>query len=180
MQDMDVNQSFTAQLFVNNTPIAISRKIIEKKLAAPEVSEYWAGVFRKQLIYSNNLLSYGEEVTPETFLFAYHDDVYTIKIADENGQFTNTASMEGELRNLTVFDGDDPTYFRIIYQGEYAKLDDMPNELNRIRLRSGPQHREVLTYGDQPSFPVLTDLKNRDRTLFLELKILQRHVSSTR
>ncbi|UVM04380.1 hypothetical protein [Pseudomonas laurylsulfatiphila] len=136
MQNMDVNQSFTAQLFVNNTPIAISRKIIEKKLEAPEVSEYWAGVFRKQLIYSNNLLSYGEEVTPETFLFAYHDDVYTIKIADENGQFTNTASMEGELRNLTVFDGDDPTYFRIIHQGGYAKLDDMPNELNRIRLRS--------------------------------------------
>ncbi|MGY2188108.1 hypothetical protein D3C87_1371410 [compost metagenome] len=180
MQTTDENQSFTAQLFVDNKPVALAGKVIRKMLESPDFSEKEKDVLKKQLdLYADVLLSYAEDVTPETFLFAYQDDVYTIKIEDRDGNFKNTASMEGELRNLSVFDGDDPTYFRIIHQGEYVKLDDMPNELNTIRLRSGPQRREVLTYGQLPNFPILTDKENRGgRTLFLELKIIKRHVST--
>lgn len=178
MQTLDKSQSFTAQLFVNGAPVALAGKILQKKLEDPDTSEYWAGVFRKQMERVKNMLSHGEEVTPETFLFAHHDGVYTIKIADENGQFVNTASMEGELRNLTVFNGNDPTYFHIINRsGDSVKLDDLPEELNKIRLHTGPQRREVHTYGDAPNFPVLTDLKDRGgRLVFFELKILERNV----
>ncbi|KAB0483402.1 hypothetical protein SAMN04490202_3478 [Pseudomonas reinekei] len=178
MQNMDASQSFTAQLFVNGTPVALAGKVLQKKLEAPDISEYWSGVFRRQMERVKNMLSYGEEVVPETFLFAHHDGVYTIKVADENGQFVNSASMEGELRNLTVFEGTDPTYFHIINgAGDSVKLDNLPEALNKIRLHTGPQRREVHTYGDEPNFPTLTDLKDRGgRLVFFELKILERGV----
>ncbi|KAA0969953.1 hypothetical protein [Pseudomonas sp. ANT_H12B] len=179
MQNIDKTQSFTAQLFVDNKPVAVSRKIMQKMLEAPDIPEEWAEVLRRKLVHSANLLSYGEGVTPDTFLFVYHDDVYTIKIADDSGKFINTASMEGELRNLTVFEGDDPTYFRIINRtGENSKLDDLPDEFNKIRLHTGPQRREVHTYGEAPNFPVLTDYEDRGgRLVFFELKIIKRNVS---
>jgi hypothetical protein len=179
MQNIDENQSFTAQLFVDSKPVAVSQKVIQKMLENPENTEEWSETLRKQLIYSANRISYGEGIIPETFLFAYHDGVYTIKIEDANGQFSSTASMEGELRNLTVFNGNDPTYFHIINKlGDSSKLDDLPDEINTIRLHSGPQRREVHTYGRGPSFPVLTDYENRGgRLVFFELKIIKRHVS---
>jgi len=140
MQNTDVNQSFTAQLFVDNKPVALAGKVIQKLLEAPDITEKLRTVLEKMLEQSGNLLvSYGEDVIPDTFLFAYHDDVYTIKIADNNGQFSNTISMEGELRNLSVFEGDDPTYFRIINRlGESSKLDDFPDDL--IESACTPAH----------------------------------------
>ena len=180
MQNMNTSQSFTAQLFVDNKPVALAGKVIQQLLKAPDITEEFKTILEKKLELSGNiLLSYGEDVIPETFLFAYHDDVYTIKIADSDGQFSNTISMEGELRNLSVFEGDDPTYFRIINRlGESSKLDDFPEEFNKIRLHTGPQQREVHTYAGPPYFPVLTDYPNRGgRLVFFELKIIKRDVS---
>lgn len=180
MQDIDKTQSFTAQLFVDNKPVALAGKVIQKLLEAPDITEELKRVLEKKLEHSGNLLlSYGEDVTPETFLFAYHDNVYTIKIEGSDGVFKHTASMEGELRNLSVFEGDDPTYFHIINRsGESSKLDDLPDELNKIRLHTGPQRREVHTYAGPPYFPVLTDYPNRGgKLVFFELKIIKRNVS---
>jgi hypothetical protein len=178
MQNMD-NQSFTAQLFVDNKPVALAGKVIRKMLESPDFNDGEKAILEKKLdIYGDVLLSYAEDVAPETFLFAYHDDVYTIKIEDRDGNFKNTASMEGEQRNLSVFEGDDPTYFRIINsQGDSAKLDDLPGEVNNIRLHTGPQRREVLTYGESPNFPILTDKERRGKLVFFDLKIINRNVS---
>jgi hypothetical protein len=180
MQNMEKSQSFTAQLFVDNQPVALAGKVIRKMLEAPDISEEFKLVLEKKLeLYGDVLLSYAEDVPPETFLFDHHDDVYTIKIEGSDGNFQNTASMEGELRNLSVFNGNDPTYFHIINSlGESSKPDDMPDELNSIRLHTGPQRREVHTYGDAPNFPVLTDYPNRGgRLVFFELKIIEHNVS---
>ncbi|MFU2328759.1 hypothetical protein [Pseudomonas sp. NFX98] len=179
MQTTDENQSFTAQLFVNNKPVALAGKVIRKMLESPDFSEKEKDVLKKQLdLYADILLSYAEDITPETFLFAYQDDVYTIKIEDRDGNFKNTVSMEGELRNLSVFDGNDPTYFRIINSlGESAKLDDLQDEVNKVRLHTGPQRREVLTYGQSPNFPILTDKERRGKLVFFDLKIINRDVS---
>ncbi|MEJ5061272.1 MULTISPECIES: hypothetical protein [unclassified Pseudomonas] len=179
MQNMDAKQSFTAQLFVNGAPVALAGKFLQKKLDDPNTSEYWAGVYRKQMERVKDMLTHGEGLTPETFLFAHHDGVYTIKVADENGQFIYNASMEGELRNLTASNTDNPTYFHVINRlGDSVKLDDLPEELTRIRLHTGPQHREVHNYGDNgPNFSALTDMEGRGgRLVFFELKILERKV----
>ncbi|WP_448109375.1 hypothetical protein [Pseudomonas azerbaijanoccidentalis] len=178
MQTTDENQSFTAQLFVDNKPVALAGKVIRKMLESPYFSEDEKAILEKKLeIYADVLLSYAEDVSPETFLFAHHDDVYTIKIEDRDGNFKNTASMEGELRNLSVFDGNDPTYFRIINsQGDSAKLDDLQDEVNKVRLHTGPQRREVLTYGKSPNFPILTDKEGRGKLVFFDLKIINRNV----
>lgn len=180
MANMDVSQSFTAQLFIDNQPVAVSRKVIEKMLEEPDISEQRASVLKNQLIHSANLLSYAEDVTPETFHFAHHDGVYTLRVQGENGQFMNTASMEGPSRNLTVYDGEDPTFFRIIIKGESVKLDDMPDDIHTVALHSGPQHqRWVHTYGGGTYFPVLTDDQDRGgRVAVLELRIIQRNIAA--
>ncbi|MBV6824191.1 hypothetical protein [Pseudomonas sp. PD9R] len=180
MQKTDKNQSFTAQLFVDHKPVALASKVIRKMLEAPDIAEDFKLILEKKLeLYGDVLLSYTENVIPETFLFDYHDDVYTIKIEGSDGNFQSTASMEGELRNLSVFNGNDPTYFRIINRlGESSNLDDLPDELNTIRLHTGPQRREVHTYGDAPNFPVLTDYEKRGgKLVFFELKIIKRNIA---
>lgn len=179
MQTTDENQSFTAQLFVDNKPVALAGKVIRKMLESPDFSENEKAILEKKLeIYGDVLLSYAEGVTPQTLLFDYHDHVYTIKIADQNGNFKSTASMEGELRNLSVFDGNDPTYFHIINSlGDSAKPGDLQDEINKVRLHTGPQRREVLTYGESPNFPILTDKEQRGKLVFFDLKIINRNVS---
>ncbi|MCP2019253.1 UNVERIFIED_ORG: hypothetical protein J2Y76_000168 [Pseudomonas reinekei] len=181
MKNTDETQSFIAQLFVNNNAVALADEVIQQMLKSPDISEKDKEVLRKKSeLYASTLLSHGENAAAETFLFAYHDDVYTIKIKDEYGQFSKTASMEGELRNLSVFEGDDPTYFRIINNmGESVKLNDLPEEITNVRLHTGPQRREVHTYGSWPNLPVLTDYEKRGgRLVFFDLKIIQRNIST--
>jgi len=181
MQNTDEQQSFTAKLFVGDKPVAEARKVISKLLEDPEL-ENGSRYFLQRILDNENPqeLSYGEGVIPDIFLFTYHDDVYTIRIKDRNGvgQFTKTASMEGSPRNLSMFTGDDPTYFRILNSDSVVvKLDEIPNEVSDVYLVTGPQRRLVHTYGGPPTFPVFTDDQNRGGSLVsFRLKIIERNV----
>jgi hypothetical protein len=179
MQNTD-SQSFTAKLFVGDKPVAEARKVISKLLEDPELANEWREFHELILNDNPQELSYGEGVTPEIFLFTYHDDVYTIRIKERDGvgQFTKTASMEGSPRNLSMFTGDDPTYFRILNSDSVVvKLDEIPNDISDIYLATGPQRRMVHTYGGPPTFPVFTDEQNRGGSLVaFRLQIIERNV----
>lgn len=175
----DRTQSFTAQLFVDNKPIATVRKVINKLLEEPDTGEGWHEFHRNARKDDPLELSYSEGVTPETFYFAYHDDVYTIRIKGVNSLYQATASMEGAARNLSIFEGDDPTYFRIINSsGNVVKMDEIPDAISEIYLYAGPQRRPVKSYSGPPTFPVLTDNPSRIGTpLVFKLKIIERNPS---
>lgn len=181
MNNPDPKQSFTATLSINKKPVTMYRLAIQKKLDDPQTTEELRNYYKRKLEFGSitDLLTFEEDLTPELFLFEYHNGVYIIKIQDSNGEFTNTVSMEGELRNWSVFAGDDPTYFRIKDNiGTVMKLDDIPVAGGYFLLYSGPQHREVCTYGKFPSFPVITDYPNRGgRLAIFYLNIIKRSTS---
>ena len=159
-QDPDFQQSFAATLSINNKPVVLAQKLLQKKLDDPEATEEQRRIYREELEYTHNLLTFGDGVTPVLFFFGYHDGVYIIEIND-NDRYDNTASMEGSLRNLTLFDGTDPTYFRIKNaEGDTLKMTDLSDQ-HDILLYSGPQERPVCTYGELPYVQVITDLPNR-------------------
>ncbi|MCP2019252.1 hypothetical protein [Pseudomonas laurylsulfatiphila] len=182
MQDPAKQQSFTAKLFVGGKPVAEVRKVIYKLLEDPEIGSEWHEHHENILNDDPQYLSYREGVIPEIFLFTYHDDVYTIRIKGEDGQFTRTASMEGSPRNLSMFTGDDPTYFRIVNSdGVVVKLDEIPDDVSEVYLETGPQRRPVHTYAGPPTFPVFTDDQNRGGSLVsFRLQIIERNVPGIR
>jgi hypothetical protein len=176
MQNSDVDQSFTAQLFVGDKPVAEARKVLGKMLESQEIQGELRQLLRDLRESDPQELSYGEGVTPETFYFKHQNGVYTIRIKRVDGLFNETASMEGSPRNLSKFKGDDPTYYRIAnISGEIVKLDEIPDDVSEVYLYTGPQQRPVKTYGEPPFFPVLTDDPNRiGSPLVFTLKILDR------
>lgn len=184
MSNPDPQQSFTATLSIDNKPVVLYRRVIQKKLDDPQTTEELRNYYQSKLESGSitDLLTFDEDLTPELFLFEYYDGVYIIKIQGSNGEFINTVSMEGELRNWSVFEGDDPTYFRIKDNiGTVIKLDDIPLEGGYFLLYSGPQHRKVCTYGEFPSFPVITDYPNRGGSLAIfNLNIIKRSTSNGR
>jgi hypothetical protein len=176
MQTTDQTQSFTAQLFVNDQPVASARKVLSKLLENPHLAEVTHQLLLDLRGEEPQELSYAEGVTGEIFYFHSHDDAYTLRIKGVDGFFNKTASMEGSPRNLSIFSGDDPTYFRIINSaGEVVKLNEI-SDIEEIYLHTGPQQRPVKTYGEEPTFPVLTDDPNRTANpLLFKLKIIQRN-----
>ena len=184
MQNTDGQQSFTAKLFVGDKPVAEARKVISKLLEDPEHPDEWRAVHELILNDDPQELSYGEGVTPDIFLFTYQNDVYTIRIKDRDGvgQFTKTVSMEGQLRNWSMFTGDDPTFFRILNSDSVVvKLDEIPDDASDVYLITGPQRRLVHTYGGPPTFPVFTDDQNRGGSIVsFRLKIIERNVADAR
>lgn len=180
MQATASNQSFTAQLSVDDMPVSSAHWAIIKLLENPEIGERegeeWLERHRNLLNDNGKALSYGAGVLPYIFHFNYHDDVYTISIKDNYGVFSKTASMEGPLRTLSEFKGSDPTYFRIVNRsGEVVRLDERSDEVSDIYLITGPQRRWVKSYGGYPTFPVLTDDPNRSGSpQVFKLKIIER------
>ena len=179
MENFELQQSFAATLSINNKPVVLAQKLLQKKLDDPETTEELRRIYREELETTHNLLTFGDGVTPELFFFGYRsvDDVYIIKIKGDNDSYKNTVSMESSLRNLTVFDGNQPTYFRIkTRNGDTLKLTDMPNDEYEVLLYSGPQHRPVCTYGDEPYTQVITDLPNRGGPLAVfNMEIITRY-----
>lgn len=164
MNKADPQQSFTATLSIDKKAVVLYRRAIQKQLDDPQTGEELRNFYQIKLDSGsiNNLLTIDENLAPELFLFEYVNGVYIIRIQGANGAFSDTISMEGDLRNLSVFEGDDPTYFRIKDDaGAVIKLDDIPLKGGNFLLYTGPQHREVCTYGEQPNFPVITDYVNR-------------------
>ncbi len=182
MSNPDPQQSFTATLSIDNKPVVLYQRAIQQKLDDPQTSEELHNFYQRKLESGSttNFLTFDEGPTPELFFFEYYDGVYLIKIQGSNGEFTDTVSMEGELRNWSVYEGDDPTHFRIKDNtGTVVKLDDTPFEGGYFLLYSGPQHRKVCTYGELPSFPVITDYPNRGgRLAIFNLNIIKRSTSN--
>ena len=171
MNHPDPQQSFTATLYVENKPVVLAHKALRKKMDDPETPENLRDLYKRKLEIGsiNNMLTYEEGVAPETFFFQYDDGIYIIKILDSNGEFANTVSMEGELRNWTVYDGDNPTYFRIRKVAGAVEIPEYTSNENRtVALFSGPQLRPVLKYGDAPYIKIFTDQDSRgsDRAAF--------------
>ena len=163
MNHPDPQQSFTATLYVENKPVVLAHKALQKKIDDPETPEDLRKLYKRKLEIGsvNNMLTYEEGVAPETFFFQHDDGVYVIKILDSNGEFVNTVSMEGEVRNWTVYEGDNPTYFRIIKSAEAVENMEHTPEGPLVELFSGPQRRPVLKYGQWPHIQIFTDHTSR-------------------
>lgn len=161
MSIADPQQSFTATLFLNDKPVALAQKVLQKKIEDPDTSDELRDLYLEEFRRTGNLLTFSEMAEPESFFFAYKNGVYTIRIKASSGNFEESLSMEGSLRNWTVFDGSDPTYFRIKdLNGDTRTMTNL-SDSHDILLYSGPQERPVCTYGDLPYVQVITDYPNR-------------------
>ncbi|MNQ81611.1 hypothetical protein D3C85_966410 [compost metagenome] len=179
MEEFDNEQSFTATLKINNKPVVLAQKLLQKKLEDPNATETQRRIYQEELETTHNLLTFSDGVAPEEFYFGYRygDDVYVIYIKDDNDDYKSTVSMEGTLRNWSVFNGDQPTYFRMQDRfGSPLRMTDIPSGENEILLYSGPQLRPVCTYGEEPYIQVITDLPNRGgRIAAFNMEIITRY-----
>lgn len=165
MSNPDPQQSFTATLKINDKAVSTAQKILQKKIDDPRTSEELRQLHQEELKNTHNLITFSDySMNPEeSFFFAYINGVYIIKIKGRDGNYRDTLSMEGSLRNWTVHDGGAPTFFRLKNaNGKSLKMTDLSesNE-HEFLLYSGPQERPVCTYGDEPGLQVITDYPNR-------------------
>lgn len=177
MSSQENHNSFTATLSVNGAPVVFSYKALERSLRRSDISDQQRYEYQQELAYGSNMLTISQDETPELFYFGRIDDCYVISVRSPAKYYGETVSMEGDLRNWSAFNGTDPTIFRIgLAHKKFAEIDDMPNDVNIIRLYTNSKHRPVHIYGDS-GLPCFTDLQNRGGKLVsFRLDIVERHV----